>query len=259
MKKLCLLASLALLSGCFRAGDYNILPQRNDIFTMWNGHKITFYDEDDTGYKLLRTEQIEEKNFKPNEAQTAYTGYSVLNSRVYKKYYYAREYMKPNKNGALNSPSLPIILKENKKYTLIGEVTIDGKVYRLVPGELENYASLIDEDGYFYNRIGQIDGSYLVLLDTEFFPYPADLKMVKVQNTKTEQSEAVQGFDVKYDGVKLDRIWFTYLDYDQGFGDGGVFKNISFPNKPGLITINNIGFRVLHADNEKITYMVLTE
>ena len=125
MKKLCLLVSLALLAGCFRAGDYNILPQRNDIFTMWNGHKITFYETEGEPV-LLRTEQIEERNFKPNEAQTAYTGYSVLNSRVYKKYYYAQEFVKPNKNGALNSPSLPIVLKENKKYTLIGEVTIEG-------------------------------------------------------------------------------------------------------------------------------------
>ena len=258
MKKLCLLVSLALLTGCFRAGDYNILPQRNDIFTMWNGHKITFYETDGKP-TLLRTERVEERNFKPNVAQTVYTGYSVLNSKVYKKNYYAQEYMKPNKNGALNSASLPIVLKADKKYKLIGEVTIDGQVYRMIPGEMEGYAALIDENGGFYKKIGQIDGDYLVLLDTEFFPYPADLKMVEVKNTKVEQSEAVQGFDVKYDGVKLDRIWFTYLDYDQGFGDGGVFKNISFPNKPGLITINNIGFRVLQADNENITYMVLTE
>ena len=256
MKKLCLLLSWVMLSGCFSAGDYNILPQRNDIFTAWNGYKITFYDD---GPQLMRTERIEEKNFKPNVAQTVYKGYSVLNSKVYKKDYYAQEYLKPNKNGVLNSSSLPVGLKSDKKYKLIGQVTIDGQVYRLFPSELDDYAVLVNKDGGFYDKIGQIKDGYLVLLDSEFFPYPADLKMVEVKNSKTEQSEAVNGFDVKYDGIRLDRIWFTYLDYSQGNGNSGMFKQISFPNKPGLITINNIGFRVLQADEDKIIYMVLKD
>lgn len=254
MKKSCLLLALLLLPGCFRAGDYDIFPQRNDIFTAWNGYKITFYDD---GPTLLKSERIEEKNYKPNVAQTVYKGYSVLNSKIYRKDYYAQEYLKPNKNGVLNSASLPVGFKADKKYKIIGQVTIDGQVYRLIPSELEDYAVLVNNEGGFYDKIGQINDDYLVLVDSEFFPYPTDLKMVEVKNSSSEQSEAVNGFDVKYDGVKLDRIWFTYLDYSQGNGNSGMFKQISFPDKPGLITINNVGFRVLQADDDKITYMVL--
>jgi len=107
-----------------------------------------------------------------------------------------------------------------------------------------------------YGRIGQVKDDHLILIDTEFFPYPADLKMQKMTAAYSEQSESITGYDVRYDGIKLDRIWFTYMDYSQP--QGGDFQNLSFPNKSGLININNIGFRVLKADNGKITYMVLT-
>ncbi len=255
MKKISVLLSVMMLSGCFSAGDYNVLPQRNDIFKVWNGYRISFYDND--APQLMKTEKIEENNFKPNVAQTVAKGNSVLNSKVYKKDYFAEVYLKPNKNGELNSSSVPVKLRADKKYKIIGEVVVDGETYRLIPSEMPDYAVLVRKNGDFYRQIGQIDGSYLVLVDSEFFPYPTDLRMVEVKNASATQSEAVNGFDVKYDGVKLDRVWFTYLDYSQGNSNSGMFKQISFPNKPGLIKINDIGFRVLEADDNHITYMVL--
>lgn len=253
MKKICLLAFLMLV-GCVRAGDYNILGFRNEIFTVWNGYKINFYNNEP---RLVETETINESNYTPNVAQTVTVGSSVLNNKTYQKTVYAQNYLKANKKGVLNSSSVPVGIYPDKKYEIIGEVSIDGNSYRLVNSELEDYVVLIDRNGGFYNRIGQIKGSFLVLLDTEFFPYPADLKMTEMQVTSSEQTAAVQGFDVKYDGIKLDRIWFTYYEY--GDDNSGTFSNLSFPNKPGLITINNVGFRVLAAGENKITYMVLTE
>lgn len=255
MKKMCLLLSLAVLTGCVRAGNFNVLPQRNDIFTAWNGYRISFNDND--GPKLMKTETFEENNIQPNVAQTVKKGASILSSKSYQKEYFASVYLKPNKNGELNSSSIPVRLKADKKYEIIGTVIVDGEEYRLVSSELEDYAVLIRKDGSFYRQIGQINGSYLVLADSEFFPYPKDLKMIEVKNTSVTQSAAVSGFDVKYDGVKLDRVWFTYLDYSHGNPNSGMFKQISFPNKPGLIKINNIGFRVLKADEREISYMVL--
>ena len=157
----------------------------------------------------------------------------------------------------LNSSSLPVVIKADKQYHITGEVTIDGTKYFLIPCELEDYRMLMTEDGSFYSKIGQVKDGYLILLDTEFFPYPADLRLKPIVASFSKETESVTGYDVRYDGVRLDRIWFTYMDYSQP--NGGEFANISFPNKPGLIDINNIKFRVLKADNEKITYMVLAD
>ena len=255
MKRICLLSAFLMLVGCVRAGSYDVLGFRNEIFTVWNGYKINFYDDNEP--QLVSTETINETNYTPNIAQTVSVGNSILNNKTYQKTVYAQSYLKANKKGVLNSSSVPVGIYPDKKYEAIGEITIDGDRYKLIRSELEDYVVLIDDSGAFYSRIGQIKDDYLILLDTEFFPYPANLKMTEIQVTSSEQTAAVQGFDVKYDGVKLDRIWFSYYEYANE--DSGTFSNLSFPNKPGLITINNIGFRVLAADNEKITYMVLTE
>ena len=47
------------------------------------------------------------------------------------------------------------------------------------------------------------------------------------------------------------------MTYDLDDNDGGQFERINFPNKPGLITINGKGLRVLKADDEAITFMIL--
>lgn len=252
MKKILMLMSVALLAGCLRAENYDILGFRNDIFVMAEGYKISFYDQEPV---LIKTELIEENNFKYNEAQTVYKGYSVLNTKVYRRDLYAQDLVRANKNGVLSSPGLPHKLSDKKTYKVIGQVEIDGVEYRLVPDTIEGFAFLIDNQGKFYGKAGQIKDSYLILLENEFFPYPKDLRMINVNTNKAEQTKPTEGYDVKYDGVRLDRIWFTYLDYQSG--DKGTFENISFPNKPGLITINGINMRVLQADNDKITYMLL--
>ncbi len=252
MKKILMLMSVALLAGCLRAENYDILGFRNDIFVMAEGYKISFSEQKPV---LVKTELIEENNFKYNEAQTVYKGYSVLNAKVYRRDLYAQELLRPNKNGVLSSPGLPHKLSDKETYKVIGKVEIDGVEYRLLPDAIEGFAFLINNQGEFYGKAGQIKDGYLILLENEFFPYPKDLRMINVNTSKAEQTKPIEGYDVKYDGVRLDRIWFTYLDYQSG--DKGTFENVSFPNKPGLITINGVNMRVLQADNDKITYMLL--
>lgn len=252
MKKIWMLLSLTILAGCLRAENYDILGFRNDIFVMADGYKITFYDKEPV---LIKSEVIEETNYKFNEAQTVYKGYSVLNNKIYRRDVYAQDLVRPNKNGVLSSPGLPRKFSANETFRIIGQVEIDGVVYRLVPDAIEGFAFMIDNQGKFYNKAGEIKDGYLVLLDNEFFPYPKDFRMIDINTSKAEQTKPTEGFDVKYDGIRLDRIWFTYFDYEAG--EKGTFENISFPNKPGLITINGINMRVLQADDGKITYMLL--
>lgn len=256
MRKLCMLLTLSMLAGCVYAGDISIWDSRKNFFDILNGYKISFYDNEP---KLLKSEFIDEKNFKLNESMTAYKGYSVLNNKVYRKDFYSQIYVRPNVDGALNSASIPHKFITTEKYKLIGDVYIGDTYYRLIPSELENFVFLIDEKGYFYKKMGEIKGDNLVLLNSLFYPYPENLHMVNVRTSKSEQTKPVQGFDLKYDGVRLDRIWFTYLQFNDENGQRGTFENMSFPINSGLIDINGIGFRVISADNNKLEYMVLKD
>ena len=97
----------------------------------------------------------------------------------------------------------------------------------------------------------------MTLLDGELFVYPSDLKIMKIAKIRDEISNVKDGYEVKYAGTKLGRIWFDYLAYDLDNNNGGQFEKINFPNKPGLITINGKGLRVLNANDEAITFMIL--
>ena len=257
MKKICLLVGVLLLSGCLRAANYDIFSSRKSLFVALDGYKVRFYDEENKP-RLMSSETVVDKNYKPNTAITVSKGFPMLARQIYEKKKYVAQFVKANKNGVLNSASLPVIIKSDKVYQYVGEVVVDGETYQLLPCELADFYFMVKEDGTIYNRIGQIKDGYLVLVESEFFPYPADLKMVAVQSSN-EQKQPLSGYDVRYEGINLDRIWFTYLEYDGDNADAGVYQKFSFPNKPGLIELADVGLRVLHADDEKITFMVLQD
>ena len=93
-------------------------------------------------------------------------------------------------------------------------------------------------------------------MPTEYVITPNDVVFREVVKSSTVQSRPVRGFDIKFDGVKAGRMWFTYLDYE-GSNNNGRFEQYNFPAKPGLVEIKGIGIRVIEVDDNKIEYMVV--
>lgn len=255
MKKLAVLFSVLALCGCPNMVGKNIGSFRNAPFEYFSTYSISFYDDEDD--KLVNSEYITEDSFKNNVILTAYTGYTVVDTKTYRKDTFRNEILTPNKSGVLNTGSVPVGFKKGQRIKALGQVTIDGVDYVLVETEMKGYVALVKQDGSFYNRVGQIRNGRLALIDADFIPYPADLRLIQVTSSKTTQTEPVKGFDIKYEGVKLDRMQFTILDYSTAQGGKGRFENISFPNKPGIININGIGIKVLDADKQRIDYILL--
>lgn len=256
MKKFAAGLSILLLSSCLQAGDYSILPQRNSFFEAWDSYPIDYYDTD---LQLVKSEYITEREFEPNKILSVYVGYSVADLKTYRKDFFKAEYVRPAMDGVLNSASIPVAYTKKEKLQVIGEVTIDGERYMLLPTKQDKAVVLINGDGVPYEKMGQIRNGRLVLMLPDYIPYPANFYFEPVITSKTEQTKPVKGYDIKYGGVKLDRMLFTYYDYSSSGGDNGRFENISFPNKPGLIDIYGVGIKVLHAGNQKLDYILMPE
>ena len=193
-----------------------------------------------------------------DEGATVKKGETILSDKrlirdIYRSYVY-----RPTKKGALQNQAFPVKLDNRKEYSIIGWTTIDGVRYAMLDSGLEDYVFLFDEKGNFYDHAGWIDDGTLKLLEEQIFVYPSDMKMQIIAKFRDEVSNVRNGYEVKYNGVKLDRIWFDYMVYDAWNNDGGQFERISFPNKPGLINIHGQGFRILKADKDTLTYMILT-
>ena len=256
MKKIVAALSVALLSSCMQAGSYSILPQRNSLFEEWNSYAIDFYD---TKLRLVKTEYITEREFEPSKVLAAYVGYSVADVKTYRKDYYKAEYVRPAMNGSLNSASVPVTFTKSEKLQVIGESFVDGERMMLLPTKEKDVVVLINGEGVPYHQLGKIQNKRLVIMLPEYLPYPADFYFEPVITSKSEQTKPVKGFDIKYGGVKLDRMIFTYYDYSRSSGDNGYFENLSFPNQPGLIDIYGVGIKVLHAGQQKIDYIIMPD
>ena len=137
MKKFAAGLSILLLSSCLQAGDYSILPQRNSFFEAWDSYPIDYYDTD---LQLVKSEYITEREFEPNKILSAYVGYSVADLKTYRKDFFKAEYVRPAMDGVLNSASIPVAYTKKEKLQVIGEVTIDGERYMLLPTKQDKAA-----------------------------------------------------------------------------------------------------------------------
>lgn len=254
-KIVCLLACLVLF-GCIRAGDYDLAPVRTKLVNSIRGYSIDYADNEE---KLVGDESLRENNVVLNKSITVKKGDSILSDKTFDKKTYQNFVYRVNKKGVINTLTYPLKLDNKKDYLILGWVKIDGKKYSILESDIDDYVFLFDEDGNFYKRSGLIEDKNLKLLDEDLFIYPSDLKVMQIAKMRDEISNVKKGYEVKYGGLKLDRVWFDYLDYDKNNQNGGVFEKISFPNMPGLITINGVNMRVLDANEDTLTYIILSD
>lgn len=83
MKKLSALFLVFVLCSCVYAGNNDVFPERNEFIELFNSYPIDFYDE--TPEALVKTEYITENNFKNNVVLTAFTGFTVVDTKTYRR------------------------------------------------------------------------------------------------------------------------------------------------------------------------------
>ncbi len=254
MKKAFVLCTLLCLNACVYAGEIDVWSGRRTWFDNFNSYSI---DYKNNVRNLVKTENVNEKSFKYNELRTAFKGYSVLSDKTFARSYYVTEKIRAVGDVVLSNVSAPYAYKNNETLEILGYVTIDGVEYSLIPTHLEDFVVLADsKTGKIYEHTGMINkNKRLVLLRQEFVVNNKNFRFEPVFITKTEQSKPTKGFDIKYDGIRMERMWFVYYDYaDATTGD---FKEYSFPAKPGLINIRGVKIRILSVDDQRIDYMVI--
>lgn len=255
MKKILVLCGLLYVSSCVYAGEMNVADSRRKWVESFSSYSISYRDNSP---KLVKTEEINEKSFKKDEIRTAFKGYSVLSDKTFVRSYYVSEAIKANSNVVFSNASAPYRYKRDEIKEIIGYSVIDGVKYALVGTDLEKFVMLVNNENHqVYDKTAMIKDDRLTLLKQDFISSNPDFRFEPIFNTKTEQGKPIKGFDIKYDGIRLDRMWFVYYDY--ATANAGGFKEYDFPNKPGLIRIGDVKIRVLAADNQRVDYMVLSD
>ena len=255
MKKVFTLGAFLLLSACSFAGKIDFMPNRNAWIESFNSYPI---DYSNAQMKLVKTERINEKSFKSNELRTALIGYSLLSDKTFVRHYYAAEKFRAVGNVILSNSSTPYVYHDNDTFELIGTVDIDDVQYGLLPTDLKDFVVLFNlKNGKIYPYTGMIKNERLVLLRQEFVPDNEKFYFEPVYITKIDQSKPVKGFDIKFDGVRQERMYFVYYNYANN--QTGSFHEYSFLAQPGLIDVQGIKLKILSVDAQRVDYMVIND
>lgn len=255
MKKAFILCATLCLNACIYAGEVDVWSGRREWVAGFGSYNI---DYKNNVTKLVKTEQINEKSFKLNEIYTAFKGYSVLSDKTFEKQYFVKEKVRANGNVVLSSASVPYEYKNNQTFDILGYVNIDDKTLALVPTNMDDFVVLFDvKTGKLYDKTGMIKNKRLVILDVDYVPTNANFRFEPVFITNITQTKPNKGYDIKFDGVRMERMWFVYYDFADD--DSGNFKEYSFPAKPALIGINGVKIKVLDVSEEKVDYMILDD
>lgn len=253
MKKAFILCTLLCLNACVYAGEIDVWSGRRAWFDNINSYSI---DYKNNAGNLVKSDYVSEKSYKIGELRTAFKGYSVLSDKIILRNYYVKEQVRANMDGTLSSASAPYVFHRNQVVNVVGTVNIDGTSYSLVPTFIKDFVVLADNsNGEIYPYTGMIKNKRLVLLRQEYVSDQKGFRLLPVYLTRIEQSKPVDGFDVKYDGIRMNRMWFIYYDYDDNVS--GEFKEYSFPAKIGLINLRGVKLRILSVDEQRIDYMIV--
>lgn len=253
MKKLLAFCCAVLVSACSLDEGLEFWEKRGAWVESFQTYAIKEWPSE---RRLVKTSEVNEKSAEPGSIRTVFRGYSLLSDKTFRRSYYVLERVRANMNATLSSVSVPYRFKKNQLADIVGTSNIDGEEYRLIKTDLDDFVLLIDQDGKFY-RSGQIRNGRLAVLDVDYIVSNPDFRLVPVMITSTSQTAPVKGFDIKYDGLRLNRIWFTYFDYSTD--KAGGFQDYSFPKEPGLITLGDVQFRVLQADDQRLDYMLISD
>jgi hypothetical protein len=253
MKKIGLVLLALVLSSCWSGGKLNLFEGRNRWIVGMQSQPVTWLDSEN---RLVRTERVTERGFKRNEVLTAYTGQTIVDAKTFRREYYATEYLRANMDGVLSSSTVPVNIQRNERRRILGSTMMGAEKVFLVQADLDDFVLLIRDNGTFYPRMGQIRDNRMIVLDPTFVPLPSDLRFEPVVTTRVSQNRPVKGFDLKYGGKKLGKMLFTYMRYTSS--GSGSFKNLSVaPTETGIVRIRGVKLRVLHADEQRINYMIL--
>ncbi len=256
MRALKILGIVLCLGGCIHAGELNFWPARGSWISGLSSYPIEYLGT--SHERLLGSETMHESNFKANKLLTAYKGFTMVDTKSYDKNYYVQESIIAPGNAMLSSGVSPSFIEGGKKYDVFARTRIDGQTYYLISSDSPTTVFLVDENYTLQKHIGTIRDDKLVLLSETFTVTPEDFQFEPITKSRVLQSDMVDGFEIKFGGVKNDIMTFTLMQYDIG-GSAGEFHNYNFENKPGIIEIAGVEIKIFSADDSRVEYMILAD
>lgn len=262
MKKIFIAISSIILVGCTFFNPY--LERDNERYWLNNlksykTYPIHFYDNENelSDKKLVSSKTVNLHEYKHNVVVSANLGQRMVDSQTYTINNYSKGKIVAHTDGEIYSINNTIKIKRGDVFTPLGEIKYNGKYYMLIDADGHGSILLVDEQGYFLDKIAILYNGDLILPRDEFNMLPKNLGVDLVNNIDKDVSKPKLQFEIKYDGLEYGLMNFVYVDYSNADSSEGYFQRFSFPQQQNLLNINGIKFKIMDAYPDRIEYMLL--
>lgn len=253
MKKFAAILSVSMLAACVYAGNVDIWSGRNKIFQIWQTEDIFYYDTGADEEYLTESKTITEEEIDRNQVLITKVNDVMLFSKTQRIDFYSSNKLTVNKDAVMSSSYTPVNIKKNSHFEVFGEVNLKGTTYMLVRQGKSNDILLIDEQGGVFDRIGRVVDGRLAVLDIQFFVEPQDVLFTPVVNTRSEVSDVLTGYEIRYNGVVNNYVRFSYST----LGENKTTEEFVFPTGQQTIEIKGFRINIIEAGYDKIEYVIL--
>ena len=203
------------------------------------------------------TQTVYQNNYVLNETMSAKVGETMLRVQAFKKENQLTRELYIDRPITIRIGVDEITLPA-KKYSVFGMFDLDDEKFFVLP-KVGHYYFLVDSKGKIQERfLYDIENSDKVTI----FPDKAEISpsSARMKRATLHEQEKLPflDFDIVYDGIKNDNIILFYKNAVPGTnGESGSFETLAYPKDVTLISVKGMLVRIIRADQEQITYMVV--
>ena len=205
------------------------------------------------------SERVSQNNYELNVNRMARVGETVLRVRDFKQDNYIIREMMLEKPVEVKVDADRVTLPA-KKYPIFGTFERGSESYYVLP-KYNHYYFLTNMQGelqpFYLHEIKDSDKVTIFPYKVTYSPRGARLKRV---TTSVTPRLPYLDFEVIYDGIKNNQLVFFYKNsVPSSNGNSGSFDTLGYPADSTMISIEGRLLRILRADNEQISFVVIKD
>ena len=205
------------------------------------------------------SQTVYQNNYVLNETASAKVGETVLRVQAFKKDNFVSDELILDRPVKIKIGTDEMTLPA-RKYQIFGLFEQKDKTYFVLP-KFNHYYFLVDMNGAIQRHfLYEIKGSdKATLFPEQAFLMPESARMKRVLSSHQSKVPFLD-FEVIYDGIKNNQIILFYKDAVPGTNGGsGSFDTLGYPADSTMISVAGRLLRIIRADSEQITYIVVKE
>ncbi len=257
MRKVFYVIILTILTSCAFVPDELLLSQG---FTDMHSPALSYTILPPPPKSVFAGSQtVYRNNYVLNETTTAKVGETVLRVQAFRKDDFVSGELILDRPVKIKIGT-DVIKLPAKKYPIFGMFEQGDQTY-FVLQKINHYYFLVDMNGMLQRKfLYEIKGSDKVTIfpdRAQLFPESAKMKRVSFFE---QQKIPFLDFEVVYDGIKNNQIILFYKNAVPGTNGGsGSFDTLSYPADSTMISVEGRLLRIIRADKEQMTYIVVKE